>query len=109
MFVCLVLQNDIWPAQSWSSVERSGQWKLLHHFMRKVYEPLTVSPFYFKGDIVVYVVLDQPGATVSYSLTVQVISWAKVSMEGGQSGLPCGTWVAESPGLVLTPNERILA
>ena len=92
MFLCLVRQNDIWPAQSWSSVERSGQWKLLHYFMRKVYEPLTVSPFYFKGDIVVYVVLDQPGVTVSYTFYVQVISWATVcSEQGGQLGLPCET------------------
>jgi beta-mannosidase len=35
--------NDIWPAASWSSLDCTGRWKMLHYFERKFYAPLLVS------------------------------------------------------------------
>ncbi len=35
--------NDVWPVASWSSLEYSGRWKLLHHEVKKFFAPLTVS------------------------------------------------------------------
>lgn len=37
--------NDVWPVASWSSIEYSGKWKLLHYAARKFYAPLHVAAF----------------------------------------------------------------
>ena len=37
--------NDIWPGPSWSSIEYSGKWKLLHYAIKKFYEPIYLSLF----------------------------------------------------------------
>ena len=34
--------NDTWPCCSWSSLDHGGGWKLLHHFARGFYAPVTV-------------------------------------------------------------------
>ena len=36
--------NDIWQGPSWSSLEYTGNWKLLHHFVARFYAPLAVHP-----------------------------------------------------------------
>lgn len=35
--------NDIWQGASWSSIEFGGRWKLLHHFVRRFFAPLTAT------------------------------------------------------------------
>jgi beta-mannosidase len=35
--------NDIWPGQSWSSVDYFGRWKALHYMARNFYSPILVS------------------------------------------------------------------
>jgi len=37
--------NDNWPVASWSSIEYSGKWKLLHYAAKKFYEPFHLSIF----------------------------------------------------------------
>ena len=71
-------QNDIWQAQSWASLEWSGQWKLLHHFMRRTYDHVLVSPFYLNGRISIYVVVDVAHYDISYDFQVNIISWSSV-------------------------------
>ena len=71
-------QNDIWQAPTWASVEWSGQWKLLHYFMRRTYEHVLVSPYFLGGSISIYVVVDVANYDISYNLKVDVISWEKV-------------------------------
>lgn len=44
--------NDVWPVASWSSIEYSGQWKLLHYEAKKIFAPLAL--FLYKKDQVVY-------------------------------------------------------
>lgn len=38
--------NDIWQGTSWSSIEYSGRWKVLHYGMTGIYTPLVVYPFW---------------------------------------------------------------
>jgi len=35
--------NDNWPGPSWSSLEYNGEWKILHNFAKKFYNPLLFS------------------------------------------------------------------
>ena len=74
------MQNDIWQTQSWASLEWSGQWKLLHHFMKRTYNHVLVSPFYLKDEISVYVVLDVANYDITYDLQIHVVTWASVSL-----------------------------
>jgi beta-mannosidase len=41
--------DDLWPVASWSSIEYSGKWKLLHYAARKFYAPVHVA-VYLSGD-----------------------------------------------------------
>jgi beta-mannosidase len=41
--------NDVWPVVSWSSIEHSGRWKLLHYAARHFYAPLHVAAFCTDG------------------------------------------------------------
>jgi len=34
--------NDLWPVASWSSIEYTGKWKLLHYAAKKFYQPIHV-------------------------------------------------------------------
>ncbi|XP_054259027.1 beta-mannosidase isoform X2 [Macrosteles quadrilineatus] len=36
--------NDVWQAPSWSSIEFSGKWKMLHYFAVDFFSPVLVSP-----------------------------------------------------------------
>ncbi|KAK7043101.1 hypothetical protein VNI00_008455 [Paramarasmius palmivorus] len=38
--------NDIWQGVSWSSVEYSGRWKVLHYGLVRAYAPLIIHPFW---------------------------------------------------------------
>ena len=42
--------NDIWQGTSWSSVEYSGRWKVLHYGMSGIYNPVVVYPFWTPGN-----------------------------------------------------------
>ncbi len=35
--------NDVWPVASWSSLEYSGKWKLLHYEAKRFFAPLTLA------------------------------------------------------------------
>ncbi len=50
--------NDIWPGPSWSSLEYSGKWKLLHYEMQKFYSDVFVSLFIQDGKLNVSVCND---------------------------------------------------
>ncbi|NLY51645.1 MAG: glycoside hydrolase family 2 protein [Firmicutes bacterium] len=61
--------NDVWPVCSWSSLEYSGRWKLLHYMAKRFYGPVIVTAFQNKEDeLEIWVVNDQHQAQ-----TVQVI------------------------------------
>ena len=41
--------NDVWPGQSWSSIDYFGRWKILHYMARRFFAPVAVS-LYYEGD-----------------------------------------------------------
>lgn len=82
MFLRILFQNDIWQAQSWASVQYDLSWKILHYYMRTVYQSITVSAYQYEGYIGVYVVNDMaPSTSVDYVLDIQVVTWDKVSIK----------------------------
>ena len=73
------MQNDIWQAQSWASVQYDLSWKILHYYMRTVYRSILVSAYQYEGYIGIYVVNDmQPSTAINYTLDVQVVAWQTV-------------------------------
>lgn len=38
--------NDIWQGASWSSIEYSGRWKVLHYGEANIYTPVVIYPFW---------------------------------------------------------------
>jgi len=38
--------NDVWQAPSWSSIEYSGRWKVLHYAEATIFTPVIVYPFW---------------------------------------------------------------
>jgi beta-mannosidase len=69
-----LLQNDIWQAQSWSSIEYGGRWKLLHYSAKNFFAPLLVSAFQESNNITVYVSSDMMSA-IKGELEVDVWTW----------------------------------
>lgn len=51
--------NDCWPVASWSSMDYYLNWKALHYFAKKAYEPIMVSCVQEDQDIDVVVVSDR--------------------------------------------------
>ncbi len=79
--IMFLIQNDIWQTQSWSSLEWSGQWKLLHYYIRRTYNHTLVSPLYVDGRVSIYVVVDVVNYNITYDLQVEVITWASVNIK----------------------------
>ncbi|MGL4985757.1 MAG: glycoside hydrolase family 2 protein, partial [Treponemataceae bacterium] len=50
--------NDVWPVASWSSIEYSGKWKLLHYATKDFYAPFAVFPYKKDGKVHINVVND---------------------------------------------------
>jgi beta-mannosidase len=51
--------NDCWPAISWSSIDYAGEWKALHYFAKKAFEPVLVSPAIEDGVLRLFIVSDR--------------------------------------------------
>lgn len=52
--------NDCWPVASWSGMDYYGRWKAMHHYARRFFEPVLVSPYYNEGEVKVFIVSDLP-------------------------------------------------
>nr|XP_037279850.1 beta-mannosidase-like [Rhipicephalus microplus] len=63
--------NDVWQAPSWSSIDYTGEWKMLHYFAKRFFAPLLVSPFEEAGRLVVYV-LDDLYHNEPYDLLLEI-------------------------------------
>ncbi|AEE17431.1 beta-mannosidase [Treponema brennaborense] len=50
--------NDVWPVASWSSIEYSGKWKLLHYEAKKFFAPVAVVLYKKDGKISAHVLND---------------------------------------------------
>ncbi|MFP4385536.1 MAG: beta-mannosidase [Spirochaetia bacterium] len=65
--------NDLWPVSSWSSIEYSGRWKLLHYTAKRFFEPLHPAAYLGPdGSVRVYIQNDL-AAPCSGTMTVRFI------------------------------------
>ena len=46
--------NDVWPVASWSSIEYSGKWKLLHYAAKDFFAPVNTALFKKDGKVYVF-------------------------------------------------------
>ncbi len=67
--------NDLWPAVSWSSIEYSGKWKLLHYAVQDFFAPVHIAGFIKKaGHAEIYGINDTFNE-ISGTLTVLVLNF----------------------------------
>jgi beta-mannosidase len=71
--------NDNWPVASWSSIDYTGKWKLLHYAAKHFYSPaLPIAYQQEEGVVQVYVVNDGPAPIEEGKVSI------KFSTYGGQ-------------------------
>jgi beta-mannosidase len=63
--------NDIWQGPSWSSMERSGRWRLTHNAVRRAFEPVLLSMVQEAGRVTAFVTSDL-ATNVTTSVTVSL-------------------------------------
>ncbi len=66
--------NDVWPIASWSSLEYSGRWKLLHYEAKKFFDPFTVVLLQ-KDKMVSAVILNDTRNTIHAELVISIIDF----------------------------------
>ena len=66
--------HDIWPAASWSGIEHSGHWKLLHYEARRFFAPLRITITVRDGVLWVYVVNDTK-TSLEDSVCLRALDW----------------------------------
>jgi beta-mannosidase len=67
--------NDCWPVASWSSLEYSGKWKLLHYAAKRFFAPLAVVAFLKEGRVYVKLVSDL-ATPVGAAAAVRLVDFA---------------------------------
>jgi beta-mannosidase len=68
--------NDNWPVASWSSIDYTGKWKLLHYAAKHFYSPALPIAYQKEDGIVeVFVVNDGPKAIVDAKASVKFASY----------------------------------
>ena len=68
--------NDNWPVASWSSIDYTGKWKLLHYAAKHFYSPaLPIAYQKEEGIVEVYVVNDGPKAVKDAKLSVKFATY----------------------------------
>ncbi|MBN1638951.1 MAG: glycoside hydrolase family 2 protein [Ignavibacteriales bacterium] len=50
--------NDCWPVISWSSLDYYQNWKALHYFVKKLYQPVILSTVIAQDEIAIYAISD---------------------------------------------------
>ncbi|MFP4705118.1 MAG: glycosyl hydrolase 2 galactose-binding domain-containing protein [Spirochaetaceae bacterium] len=73
--------NDLWPVASWSSIEYSGRWKLLHYAARRFFRPL--HPVLLEGPdgSVEAHLLNDTAIPVTGELTLRVLDFSGNTLE----------------------------
>ncbi|GJJ08323.1 hypothetical protein Clacol_002534 [Clathrus columnatus] len=68
--------NDIWQGVSWSSIEYSGRWKVLHYGESQIFSPIIIYPFWTASSelLEVYVTSDR-WTSVKGTATMTWFTW----------------------------------
>ncbi len=64
--------NDNWPVASWSSIDYTGKWKLLHYAAKRFYAPLMPVAYIKDGALQVYVLNDTESSYEDAKLSIKV-------------------------------------
>jgi len=67
--------NDCWPVASWSSIEYSGKWKLLHYAARRFFAPIALVSFVKDQRLQVHLINDT-NRSISGTVTLAFINFA---------------------------------
>ena len=51
--------DDCWPVASWSSIDYYGEWKALHYYARRLYEPVIIAPRVVDEEVGIHIVSDR--------------------------------------------------
>ena len=68
------LINDVWPIASWSSIDYSGKWKLLHYNEKKFFAPVFLSAF-VKDNIFQAHVLNDTRKEIPVKVTISTLDF----------------------------------
>ena len=67
--------NDTWPVASWASLDHGGGWKVLHHMVKRFFQPVAVfavpSP---DGEAIRLVAVNDTPDTVNLDISVKAVS-----------------------------------
>ena len=66
--------NDVYPVASWSSIEYSGKWKLLHYEAKKFFAPVNIIA-YNKDKKISFCVLNDTNKTQKLTATISMINF----------------------------------
>ncbi|HOJ99829.1 MAG TPA: glycoside hydrolase family 2 protein [Termitinemataceae bacterium] len=67
--------NDCWPVASWSSIEYSGKWKLLHYRARRFFAPVALVSYIKEGRLSV-ILLNDTDQDILGDVTVRVFDFS---------------------------------
>ena len=73
--------NDNWPVASWSSIEYSGKWKLLHYAAKEFYKPIHLSVFSKDKKKVEIYGLNDTDLIISGLLTIEIMGFDGTILE----------------------------
>ncbi len=105
--------NDCWPVASWSSIEYSGKWKLLHYAARRFFAPIALVSYIKDEKIQVHLINDTErplSGKVSISLInfqgSPVQTWEVPISGAGEGSHP--VWELDQKNLAVPPNKSFL-
>jgi len=105
--------NDNWPVCSWSSLEYSGKWKLLHYVAARFYAPVLITAYCRGEEVEVWLVNDLPRKVKgSVSISAYSFSGERTMREELEAIAPAGTSRLVKrfarKDIVKTPNSGFL-
>ncbi len=66
--------NDTWPVASWASLDHGGGWKILHHMVKRFYQPVTIVAVPSQdGEAIRLVGVNDTRAQISLEVTVRSV------------------------------------
>ncbi|WP_304240720.1 glycoside hydrolase family 2 protein [Gracilinema caldarium] len=105
--------NDCWPVASWSSIEYSGKWKLLHYAARRFFAPIALVS-YIKGEKIQVHLINDTERPLSGKVSISLINfqgspvqtWEVPISGAGEGSHP--VWELNLKNLALPPNKAFL-
>lgn len=69
--------NDCWPVTSWSGIDYFGNWKALQYEVKRLYEPILISPVIEENNLKLFVISDKL-QNISGELKIEIKSFDNV-------------------------------